>query len=76
MITLDRVTDVKRHEDGTPWTWKFAGVIAKFNSADEAVAYVDDHIAELPEDCTFFTGSASLLHTLNSYLAKKQQEAK
>lgn len=70
-VILQKITDVARDDEGRAYAWRGAGIIAKFETADEAIDYIDEHIGELDRNVNFFTGSASLLMSLNEYL--KQQ---
>ena len=73
-ILLQRVKNYKEAEDGSGFSWQAGETICSFHSPREAMDYVEANKDTLPRDARFFTGSASLLIQLNSFLTSIREE--
>lgn len=73
-ITLDRATNIKRDADGVPFAWKGGKKIAEFSDPEKLKEYVTDNIGDLV-DVVAFTGSATLLNAVNSFIATELKKA-
>lgn len=74
-IQLQKATNIKRDEDGIPYSWKACETIVDFTDPLAFAEYVDDNISSLA-NVVPFTGSANLLMQANAYIANKLKEAK
>lgn len=73
-IILQRVKNYEEAADGSGFSWQNGEIICEFNSANEALDYIEANKETLPSDARFFTGSASLLVQLNSYITQIHEE--
>lgn len=78
-IQLIKVTDVQYDEHGFPFYFKMAGaykdsLIAAFDTTQEAIDFVNEHLIELDQGMLFSTGSATALITLNGYLTEQLEK--
>ena len=74
-LILQRAKNIKRHDDGTPWSWQSLDEIAQFKSIDSFIKYVENHIKELGADVVCVSGSGSLITSTNQFLAEQQRKA-
>lgn len=73
-IILQRVKNYQEAEDGSGFSWQAGETICEFHSPNEAMDYVEANKDTLPSDARFFTGSASLLVQLNSFLTSIREQ--
>lgn len=73
-IILQRVKDYHEAEDGSGFSWVSGETICTFHSPNDAMDYVEANKDTLPKDARFFTGSASLIVQLNSFLTSIREQ--
>lgn len=72
-LCIQKATDIKRNDDGTPFAWTAGEVVKTFRNTDEFIDYVKDNINDLA-DCVVLSGSASLIGMGNAYLARELKQ--
>lgn len=73
-LTIQKAKNIKRDEDGFPYSWTSGKQIAEFRDAEKFMDYVRANIKTF-KSAVAFTGSASLLTSANGFITNELKKA-